>query len=395
MRQISGEIQYLSDSLLIEKLCALEFGLTKQAGVLDMLGGVAGAIKDQVKSQVNPDSPGGIVGGLMNLMTPAVLFRLHPIVGILYLIGTSFGLDITSIFNKIVSVLKPKLEKGLPISPEEVNSLGKNVVASEVGPIEASASGLSNDLLNHLRTVDFSTLRVKRAQDISSLLSSLTGVPNTQRQTLPSKIPWFMGESEASPIQKIFGDLFATRSTGKAKWLLGGFVVWIVKTILAGAGLLAVSGVVSNYLGQKSKSSEPTQSETTPTQFKPETTNTSLEAAPPHSTSEVMSPSSSTTQATELAPSGRGEQVFPNDANHLWVIPLVSGSVPATLLAWTKDVYPGLQGRERAITQTSTFQKLTTLLEKNHRSSSPNSVAVPPPFTSRKQVVDLIIRDLS
>jgi hypothetical protein len=389
MRETSGELQYLSDTLLVENLLALEFGLTKQAGVLDILGGVAGAIKDQVKQHLNHDSASGVMGGVANLMAPAVLFRLHPIIGVLYLIGTSFGVDITSMFGKIMNLLKPKLEKGLPITPEEVNSVGKAVVSSEVGPIEAAASGFSHDMLEHLRVINLSDFRVKTAQDTSSLISALTGFQNSQRQTIPNKIPWFMGDSGASPIQKIFGDLFASRSTGKAKWLLGGFVVWIIKTVLAGAGLLAVTGAISNSLHSHSPTASPGVNKTGPTS--PASSTTTPTAPPPEA---AAKPSSPNTTAMFQA-SGRGEQVFPNDETHLWVVPLIGGSVPSTLLAWAADIYPELGNRQRDLAQTPAFRRLTELLQRNHRPSSPNSITMPKPFTSRKQVVDLLIRDLT
>ncbi len=394
MKHKSGEIQYLADTLLIEELCALEFGLTKQASVLSMLGGIAGSIKDQVKQQVNTDSPEGAVGGVLNLMAPAVLFRLHPIIGILYLIGTSFGLDITSIFNKIMSLLKPKLEKGISLSPEEVNSIGKSVVAAEVGPISAAASGFSDDMLEHLRTIKVSDLRVKNAQDISSFLSSLTGYEKTKNQTLPNKIPWLVGESGASPIQKIFGDLFASRSTGKAKWLLGGFIIWIIKTVLAGAGLLAVTGAVSRVLNPTSNTSNKVN-----TSVQTNVNNeSSAENVSPETSVNNLAETTSTalTQASNgLKPSGRGEQIFPNDETHLWVVPIINGSIVSTLLTWVVDIYPELESKQQEVLQTHAFQKVVNILQKNYHSSSPNSVTVPKPFTSRKQIVDLVVPELS
>lgn len=369
-----GELQYISDSLLIEKLAAMEFGIVKEAGIFDMLGGVASSIKNQVQEHVSKDHPGGVAGGVLSLMAPAVLFRLHPLLGILYLIGTAFGFDITTIFGKIMALIKPKLESGQSISPEEVNDIGKSVVASVAGPMEATAS---SDLLEHLRINPI--MKIAQKSDLSSFLREMTNSQNSAAQALP-KVPWLMGDKGASPIQSIFGELFQQRRTGKAKWLLGGFVVWIIKTILAGAGLLAVTGAVSNMLGHKTDNAN--QKSDVSSKEKNETVPASTDTK-------------TTVPDVQLKASGRGEQVFTNDANNIWVIPLVSASIPDTLITWAIDVYPSLQGHDNEIESSPSFQRLVNLLHTNQKPTSPNNLVMPKGYTSRKQVVDSFIGDVA
>ncbi len=392
MKKKSDELQYLADSLIIENLLAKEFKtannkltIIKQAGVFDILGGVASSIKDQVKSQINPDEPGGIIGGVFNLLAPSALFRLNPVIGILYLIGTSFGINITTIFTKIMNILKPKLEKGISLTIDEVNSIGKNVVSSEVGSIEAKSSYYSSDMLIHLRELESG--QIKTSQDISSMFSSLTGLQTANKQTLPNKIPWLSGSAGASPIQKIFGDLFASRSTGKAKWLLGGFVIWIIKTVLVSAGLLTITGIISKSLTHKNNDSKPLDNDS-----KENATNSILENK--YTPIANSSNKNLIINHNSLHASGRGEQIFPNDDKHLWIVPLVNGDIAETLIAWTIDIYPELNGNENKIVNIPSFRKTVQLLQNNHHSSAPNSLAVPKPFNNRKQVVDLFINDL-
>src|ERR1700749_214703 len=117
------DLQYLSDTILIERIGALEFGLVKNAGLFDSLNlnGIGSSIKEFVSSHVSDDAPGGYVGSVLALMVPSVLWRINPFVGILYLIASQFGFDIQSVVSGIVSSIKPKLEKGIPITIDEIN----------------------------------------------------------------------------------------------------------------------------------------------------------------------------------------------------------------------------------------------------------------------------------
>lgn len=346
MRKI--ELEYLNDCILMDRLCSLEFGLIKNAGILDMLGSAASSIKDTVGQQFEE---GGAVGGLANIMAPAILFRLHPIVGVLYLIGTSFGLDITSIYHKIMNLLAPKLQKGEQVTPSEVNDIGKEVVGEETG-----MSVVTFDLSNYERLI--------RTADLFGN-NPFTG---------SNRAPWLMSDKSDSPLTKMFRDLVERGQAGKAKSLLGAIVVWLVKTVLAGAGLLAITGAVSKMLGHKDNTAQSNKSES-PTQF----------------TSQPASVQSTNSTIT-LQPSGRGEQTFPNDDSHLWVVPLIRENVRDTLITWAIDVYPQLQPHIEQIENTSSFEKMVGLLQANYKSTSPGQLVMPKGFNSRKQVVDSIVK---
>src|SRR5690348_8048474 len=85
------------------------------------------------------------------------------------------------------------------------------MIVSDVGPITAS-----DDLFITLRRLE------KRAQ-----------------QKIPN-MPFLFPEKGSGVLEKIFGGL----SKAKGKWLLGAFAVWIVKTVLAGAGLMMATDVL-------------------------------------------------------------------------------------------------------------------------------------------------------
>ena len=78
--------EYLAESLLINHLLINSKTslldnkyLIKEAGVEDLLGGVAGYLKDWAKDHIDTSSPGAIVKSLGLIMVPSVLFRINPI----------------------------------------------------------------------------------------------------------------------------------------------------------------------------------------------------------------------------------------------------------------------------------------------------------------------------
>lgn len=352
----------------------MEFGITKQAGLFDSLGlgGVASSIKDFVGEHVNSEAPGGYVGGVLGLMAPAVLWRINPFVGILYLIASQFGFDIQGVVSKIVNAIRPKLERGEQVSADEVNAIGKSVVAGEVGMTGEAAP---TDLFETLRAIDNSGELQKFALNPMDAMKAFMG----QRSSSLPSTPLLMGGG-GSPIQRIFGTLFSLPYRGKGKWLLGGFVIWLVKTILAGAGLLAGAGAISKFLGHKKPSSE-----TKPEGDKVEQVETSVPTGVPEAgSSYVQTPVKTVTKP--VAPT-----------NELWVVPLVGGGVDDTLMAWALDLYPNLDkydNIENIIESTPTFRATAAFLKKDPTRLGGRSLVMPKEFSNRKQVVDTFIDDV-
>lgn len=365
-------LNYLEETIFIEELAHQEFGIVKHAGVLDILGGVADSIKNTISSQIRGDSAGEIGKGLIRLVTPGILFRLHPLVGILYAIGNAIGFDIVDFFEKIWNYLKPHVEQGATLTSEMVNSAGKSLLASEAGPLEAEASQKSwIELIKEAQIFDYT-------KEMAGLGGGRTKVPH---------IPWLFSKSE-SPVQRIFGNLLQSGKTGRAKWLLGGFIIWIIKTVLAGAGLLAGAGAIKSLISpQVSKLTAPEEKPSLPSQPKQideylpeEEKDTSMEVK-----YEAQKPSN------VLQASGRGEQYFENDAETSWIVPLINSSVEDTLLAWIIDIYPNTFAYKNLIQQSNSFQNMVSQLERNWKSASPTKLMMPKNFHSRKQVVDSFI----
>lgn len=362
-----SELQYLSDTILVEKIAAMEFGLTKQAGLADSLGldGIASSIKNFVGEHVNSEAPGGYVGGVLGLMAPAVLWRINPFVGILYLVASQFGFNIQGVVSKIIEAIRPKLQRGEKISTEEINSIGKSIVAGEVG---TTAEAAPSDLLAPLRAMEISGELQKQSADPMDAMKAFFG---QRTSTLPST-PLLSGGG-GSPIQRIFGTLFNLPGRGRGKWLLGGFIIWIIKTVLAGAGLLAGAEAISGLLGHK----KPT--ETKPVEQKVETPQESTPAG------------SSYVQVPKAKPNKT------QSTNELWVVPLVGNGVEDTLVAWALDLYPNLDKYdhiENIINSTPSFRATAALLKKDPTRLGRRSLVMPKEFSIRQDVVNTFIDDV-
>ena len=182
------ELQYLSDTLLLEEL-ASDPELMKQAGLFEDIGfgSIADGIKQFAKENIRADAPGGYVGSIVSLMAPAVLFRIHPILGIAAAAAHALGFDIVGVVKTILGAFSDKINSGEGVSLSEVSAAGREAVSSEAG----DASEV-DDMLQPIRAALES--RARKPFGGSSL----------------PKTPW--GYSKGAPLlQRIFGNLSKAR----------------------------------------------------------------------------------------------------------------------------------------------------------------------------------------
>src|ERR1700748_3907571 len=97
---MKGDIQYLADSILLEKLAIMEIGLCKTAGVMDELGGLGNNIKSEVSSVVGEK---GIASTLEEyLAVGAITKLLGPWGYVIELAASWLGFDIGSFVSSII-----------------------------------------------------------------------------------------------------------------------------------------------------------------------------------------------------------------------------------------------------------------------------------------------------
>lgn len=330
----SAELQFLYESLLINQILPQSNNLVKQAEISDLLGGVAGYLKNWAKDNIDTTSVESTLSSLAKIMTPSILFKLHPLLGGVYLIANQFGFDLGDVISNIYHFIADKLTKNQSITPDDINQIGKKMVG---GSAEAS--------------VNFAGELIKEA----------AGIPD---------IPLLFPKAGSSLLESVFGNLFQTGRTGKAKWLITGLVVWIIKTLLGGAGLLMLSDAAGSLFGH--------HRETVVEKNNP----TALENSSTKSLNNNL-----------FKPSGDGEQFHPNDANKIWVIPLIKNDLVETLYQWTLNIYSELAEKDKNIIIDS--QKFQSMVSKLKPQTKNNNLIVPKNFHTRKEIVDQFITDLT
>lgn len=350
------ELQYLSDTILIERL-ASDPELLKQASLFQDIGfgSIAEKIKQFAKENIRADAPGGYVGSIVSLMAPAILFRIHPVLGIAGAAAHVLGFDMVGVVKSIMGGLSNQINSGEGVSLSDVSSLGKGVVSGEVGDIAGA-----DDML----------LPIREAFDITAQKR------HWGHQGKLPKTP-FGYEKGAPLLKRIFGNL----SRARGKWLIGGIIVWFLKTLLVGAGLVAGAGLIKDVV-------TPDKDQETPTP-KPEG-----EGAAYNKPAPAVKPYVPPKKLDPFTPSGNGKQYFSNDTNNVWIVPLINRSINDTLIAWAVDVYPALRGKEFEIEMSPAFNAAVSRLKRNFVAKQPGSLIMPIGLHTRKQVVDLFSRDV-
>jgi len=351
---MKGYGQYLADTMLIEKLATMEIGLSKTAGITDLLGGLGDKIKSEVSS-VAQDK--GLVSTLEEYLATGVILKLLGPWGWVISTAASFlGFDIGSFIGKIIEFVKNKIANGQDISLDDINSTGKSLAES------ASSFAANDGLTSHSSDM---LIFLKKADANESIMKLAAGYFEAANEATP-----FLG-GKGGIIGRIFGNLFSQGAHGKSKILMiiAGLIVWVIKTVLLGAGAVKASSMIKNYV-DKNKSHSENETETTKSE------NTEV-----HYNIPLAIPNS-------FKSSGDGNQYHINDGTSMWIVPLLNKDIKKTLLWWTITIYPELKGYENELSSASSFTNMVSLLSKGIDPNHPDYVKIPIGLHTRKEIVD-------
>lgn len=344
---MNNDLRYLADSELINRVAMIDAALLyKNAGIAESLGGVSDAVKSYVLSKIDTSSTEGTIKGVLDILSPAMFFYMHPLLGVLVAAASSFDVDLSDILSKIVGAIKSKIEAGEIVTPEEVNAAGQALTVSA-----------SSDMFYELR---------KLAQNGKLTTIAFSPVQDTKK---------FYN-------QPLLHRIFSFLSPVKRKHLFVSFIVWFVKTVLLGAGLLATAGILKSKIAPSTSKEEPAKPEETQEPIQPQQTRPAAISVP-------IIPKA----AIPWKASGQGEQYFKNDTSNIWVVP-VYGNVKNTLILWTTEIYPELKGKESKIISLPSFNRTANILEKNIDYNKPNYLMMPPGFNKRIDVVNMFVGDI-
>ncbi len=337
------DLQYLADSLLIDKLAIINIGLSKNAGLTDMVSSLGQSVLNEFKDQV--EAGGGGFAGVLAALGEFFIMGFFPLpLKLLFGVLNSFGFNVGSVLKSIWTELEPKIKSGQQLSHDEVKTITQNAVRAEGGAPEDSSE--NNDMLYALRKIESDGMLVRTAR-----------------------------RNDFSSIGDAIANAFKTKGPKTGKWLSGGFLFYIIKTILIGAGFLTAGSAITKYLGVGDKkeqsgaaayTSEAKPSSQTEYSVKP------LPWVPP------VVPNS-------LTETGSGQTHFTNDGiSKTWSVPL-KGDLRNTMILWAGYVYKELEGQGELLNSIPAFNIMVSNLS-NYIDRS--YLLVPPNFHSLKEIVD-------
>lgn len=368
------DIQYISDSLAMEEL----YSITKEAGIASsMLEGISSFIKNYVRENIDTSSGWALVKSVAGMLTPAVLFRINPLIWGIYEVAQYFGINISGILETIAKPVIAALSSGNLVSLDSITNHAKSLMSTSSlaplpGLIKEATSGGSIDKYAQRR----------RRTSLFGGNPNEKGVFRGDRSGQQAGGNILFAPKDSSLLYKIFG----ARGKKGAAGLIIAVVAWLVKTVI-GSAMLA--GGVSAAKGLLPGSSEDSKSET-PSDGKIfnipgiesldelETVTVGLGMDDRH---EIGTPSS-----------GAGTQWHENDEQTAWLVPLI-GDVKNTLLEWAVEIYPQLNGYENEIRNLPSFNKIASLLSRGHNKSGSRYLVVPEGFNRRIDIVNTFAKD--
>jgi len=359
---MSGEIQYVADTILLEQMLQVfaEFNEPSMEKYAFDLASVLPSIGNWVSSHTGEkfrDEPNSMLRTIEDLVVPGIAFGIHPLLGALVSVAEYFGYDLTAIYEKIKSAIMPDLKEGKPVSAEKINAAAQAAIPAEA-PTESTLEpppeeGEADDLLYPLKAMR------DRGELTKEALFGLGGpARGTKAKAWDTKGNWF---NPLKGLLQIFG---ARRGN-----IIVGLLSWFLKTILLSAGLLAVGGAVASAFSKK-----------TPGEQQPESTTTTAPA----------------TQAPSFqipAPTGAGSYIYKKSPGDTWVEELGGLQPHEMVLNWAIQSYPSLNQYKSIILSTPSFWNAVRSVTEDWRPGD-SEVVVPDPYKTRDDVVKLFIGDV-
>lgn len=356
-----GNIQYFADTLLLEKIAVIDYALIKNADIKDqiksMLGGIFTSIKDDVSAKVQDK---GVLATLGEYLTSGAVVRLlGPWGAVIEMFAGFFGFNIGDFVGSIFSFIKNKISNNEPVNLNDINQEGKSLAGI--------TSEASSDMLYLLRKAEYEgrITKISATKGNGVLSDFFTEIMNSNKST--------------------------SRKKSSIGSIIAGIIMWVVKSIVIGAGITEASSVVKKMITTKDDSNSSGSNSESSESGGGETENANYQTGNPHPVKVNLPP----TIQNSFSSSGDGNQYHINDGSSVWVVPLVNQSVEKTLTYWANSIYPELKGHESELNQLSSFNNMASALKAGLEENHPDYLTIPQGLHSRKDIVDRFVGALN
>ncbi len=346
----NSKVQLYMDTLIIEALLSDDLMVkTAQSGIISS---IIEKIKGMVSDRINPNDK---LGSALDLIAPGILWATgFPILSMILEIAESwFNIKPSDIMRDIQGEVKSLISGGAKPHSGDIDSIVQRAVSSHAGG-EPTQSDLED--AQHKPLTKFFSLHDARLYKITLL--HLQDQQLIKQGQILSALGRFIGlrATTAGALVKIIG--------------------WIVKVILASAGLMAVDDAIHSVMGS------PSHVDYSPSGAGNATT-------PTHNTISFTVP----TQTTfKVNPNYTEERL--NATDH-WIEPVPPTQIGDEIAQWTQDIYPGTKAVAQDIKNTVGFNNALQAIDNYNSTNKLNITFMPHEFTSRKKVVDMFIDELA
>lgn len=358
----SAEISFLVDTMIVETLASSD-RLVKTAQAGGALSSIVNGVKTYIGNQIDPNNK---VGSVLRILAPGALWMGLRAMGLgwvgllLGLAADIFHFDIGKILKGIWDKLRVLLEGNKQISSPEIDTVVASSVQESAKPVaeEDAAAGLQ-------------ALKQKK-----SAAQSLR-----EAQWFKIALTRYKDQLLGSPYQAGILDIFSKRRSGIARILIK-VLGWVIKVVLASAGLMVAGDVVNKLVGRPNAIDATYQ---TGKGVPASKTETSVQTVMPVSRQNVF----------KINPGYRDE---PKNGDRAWLegVHNDEASIENMLINFAKEVYQGLEGKEDLIRSSPAFQVVKRrVVFHNKLNEGDNIVSIPEYFTSKKQIVDTFIDDVA
>ncbi len=334
-----GDIEYISDTLLFEKLYALDAAqsIHKQAGIVEeYLTPLVSTISDAVKSNVDFSSTGATIKTVMEFLVPATLFRISPVLGLIDMAASAFGYGLTDIVSSAIGKLEPLLLSGQPVTAQDIQS-----AVGETGSSVSIAMEYVRDL--------------EKRGNISALVGGARALAG--RSTAGQSI-WY----------RIFDFLVSRGGPRGAKGFAVRLAGWLIRTVLVSAGLMAGAATIQSVAPQATQ-----QAQQAAQQVQQAVQTVELPRMPTVSIPPGLTP--------------RGGTEIPSSGNVIY-FDVPNRDIKAMLLDWIDEIYPQISGYEDIVMSDPGFQNMARDLGRTYGGA--NSFMLPR-NTTRQNILNQFI----
>jgi hypothetical protein len=352
MKKISQqELDFYTDVMMIQSLFSYE-GLSKTAGVEDVAKELIDKVKGYFGSKFDSNNK---IASVLNMLAPGAIMMFLSALGMPWigaLVGVAmdvFDVDLKPIFSTILSGVSGLISGDKKTSSAAVDSVVSDAVNSNVKPTsEQEAEAILSKADQPEQISQSSVIRKSRMLKLALIDYEL---------------------SKNAGIAGAAGKLIAQK-TGIIS-TLGKILSWIVKIILASAGLMVVGDIINKYVlgNDKKDPTSPAAPKSAP--VAPKTTQKKFPLQPNY---------------VDTDKSGKWKLSIPNNED----------SISNMLVGFAKKVYQGLDGLENIIKNTIGFNEIKDMIVSyNQASQGDYLVFIPANFKSEKFITDFFIDEVA